>query len=474
MVTSKLVLALLALAVGARAGAGEPGPKPLETLAPLLGTWDAQGGGAPGKGTGTVSFARDAGGHAVVRRNAVTYPAADGRPASTHEDLLVLYAEAGATKGLYVDGEGHVIRYTAEASLPSRLVLASDPGPGPRFRLTHDWSDPASLRIVFEIAPPGSTEFKAYAEGGRRADAAPDGPPGVAPARGTEQRRGAAFRRRYSLRSPEVAMRRLLVGAVAACVSLPCAGAEGGVDRLYVLDCGWARVADESRFTPGANVGVPIDISHNCYLVHHRDGYLLWDTGYPDALASHPEGEHTPDGAFHRFRPRTLASQLAALGVKPSDVRFVALSHTHPDHVGNVDLFPDAPVLIERAEYDWAFAQKTKPFSPEHRVVKLDGDDDVFHDGSVVVLSTPGHTPGHASLAVHLPKTGWVILSGDAVHLRTSWDHRLVPNGSFDKEKTAASIQRLSDELARRHAQLWINHDKAQSDGLRHAPAFYE
>ncbi len=163
MVTSKLMLASLALALAP--GAGGTGPTPLESLTPLLGTWDAQGGGAPGKGTGTVSFAREAGGHAVVRRNAVTYPAADGRPASTHEDLLVLYADGAGTRALYVDNEGHVIRYTAEASSPTRLVLASEAGSGPRFRLTHDWSDPASLRIVFEIAPPGSTEFKAYAEG---------------------------------------------------------------------------------------------------------------------------------------------------------------------------------------------------------------------------------------------------------------------------------------------------------------------
>ncbi len=165
MVAYKLVVASLALALALGPGAGETGPNPLDALAPLLGTWEAQGGGAPGKGTGAVSFAREAGGHAVVRRNAVTYPAAGGRPASTHEDLLVLYADAGATKGLYVDGEGHVLRYPAEASSPTRLVLASEAAPGPRFRLTHDWTDPASLRIVFEIAPPGSTEFKAYAEG---------------------------------------------------------------------------------------------------------------------------------------------------------------------------------------------------------------------------------------------------------------------------------------------------------------------
>jgi glyoxylase-like metal-dependent hydrolase (beta-lactamase superfamily II) len=265
------------------------------------------------------------------------------------------------------------------------------------------------------------------------------------------------------------------LGILAALVTLaPPAGAQAGADRLWILDCGWARVADQSRLSPGVNVGVPIDISDSCYLVHHPQGYLLWDTGYPDALASRPEGERSADGVFHRHRPRTLAAQLAELGVKPADVRYVAISHTHPDHVGNVGLFPAAELLIERAEYEWAFAKPEKPFSPERRVVLLDGDRDVFGDGSVVILSTPGHTPGHASLLVHLPKTGWIVLSGDLAHTQANWDLRRVPVANVDPAKTRESMQRIADLLAARHARLWINHDKPQSDGLRHAPGSWE
>jgi N-acyl homoserine lactone hydrolase len=264
-------------------------------------------------------------------------------------------------------------------------------------------------------------------------------------------------------------------GLVSMLLALPRLAAAQGVDRLYVLDCGWATVADQSRFSPGVNVGVPIDISDNCYLVHHaRGGYLLWDTGYPDALASKPEGERTPDGAFWRHRPKTLTAQLAAIGVKPSDVHYVAISHTHPDHVGNVDLFPAATVLIQGAEYDWAFSQKDKPFSAGHPITRLDGDRDVFGDGSVTILSTPGHTPGHSCLLVRLPKTGWVILSGDVAHTQANWDARRVPQRNVDPARSVESMQRIADVMAQRHAQLWINHDKPQSDRLRHAPEFYE
>ena len=98
----------------------------------------------------------------------------------------------------------------------------------------------------------------------------------------------------------------------------------------------------------------------------------------------------------------------------------------------------------------------------------------MFGDGSVTIISTPGHTPGHQSLLVKLPKTGAVLLSGDAVHFKSNWDNRRVPAINADKDKTLASMQRMADMLAKEKAQLWINHDKAQRDTLKMAPEFYE
>ncbi|HWF93557.1 MAG TPA: MBL fold metallo-hydrolase, partial [Xanthobacteraceae bacterium] len=113
-------------------------------------------------------------------------------------------------------------------------------------------------------------------------------------------------------------------------------------------------------------------------------------------------------------------------------------------------------------------------FKPEHPVTKLTGDHDVFGDGSLVLISTPGHTPGHQSLVVKLPKTGTVILSGDAVHFKDNFDNRRVPAGNTDKDQTLASMQRIADFLSKEQAKLWINHDKVQSDTLKHAPEFYD
>jgi N-acyl homoserine lactone hydrolase len=252
------------------------------------------------------------------------------------------------------------------------------------------------------------------------------------------------------------------------------AAGNGVVERLYVLDCGEGRAADQSRWSPGVNVGQPIDLSDNCYLIRHEGGWLLWDTGIPEQVAQLPDGISAAGGAMTWKRPKTMASQLAAIGVAASDVRFVAVSHTHADHVGNVDMFPAATVLIQGAEYDWAFAKPEKPFSAEHKVHRLDGDLDVFGDGAVRILATPGHTPGHQSLLVHLARTGWLVLSGDAAHFEDNWINRRVPSMNVDKEKTLASLQRIADVLEEKKAQLWINHDHKQSERYKRPPEFYD
>lgn len=267
--------------------------------------------------------------------------------------------------------------------------------------------------------------------------------------------------------------------------------AAGGVDRLYILDCGQGHAADQSRWTVGVNVGKPIDISVNCYLIRHGRDWFLWDTGISDHVAEMPEGwlpGNDPKTGIHWTRAKTLLAQLAQLGLSPSDIHYVGISHTHPDHIGNIERFPDSLVYIQQAEYEGYFAAgnpgvaappgDTAPrFSKDHKVKLVEEDLDVFGDGSILIVYTPGHTPGHQSCLVHLPQTGWVLLSGDAVHLRSNWDNRRLPYfGRLSPEarlETAISMQRMADLMAFYHAQLWINHDIAQSRQLRHAPQFY-
>ena len=137
-------------------------------------------------------------------------------------------------------------------------------------------------------------------------------------------------------------------------------------------------------------------------------------------------------------------------------------------------MFPQAMLMVQKAEYGWPGPNNTPRFKAEHRVTKLEGDRDVFGDGSVVIISTPGHTPGHQSLLVKLPKTGVLVLSGDAVHFQSNWEHRRVPTNNTGQEQTRASMQRIADVLTKESATLWINHDKAQRDTLKLAPEYYE
>ena len=254
------------------------------------------------------------------------------------------------------------------------------------------------------------------------------------------------------------------------------AAAQAAVEKLYVLDCGQGRASDMSRWTPGENLGVAFDIRDNCYLIKHpQQGWLMWDTGVAEAVAAMPDGLVAGGGTSMWRRPKTIVAQLQEIGIKPEEIALVAVSHTHQDHVGNVTLFPRATLLIQRAEWDWAFAPtKSFPFPADLRARKLEGDHDVFGDGSVRLLSTPGHTPGHQVALVRLKTTGAVLLSGDAVHFKDNWEKRRVPSMNTSREQTLASLDRIAEVMKETGAQLWINHDKPQGDAAKRPPAFYD
>ena len=282
---------------------------------------------------------------------------------------------------------------------------------------------------------------------------------------------------------------RLLIAAAAALLVAACAHQDADppekatVQRMYVLNCGEAVVPDVSRWSPGVDVGVARAFSDNCYLIRHAKGWMLWDSGYPDSLAATPEGVVSPATGVRAKLPKTLVSQLAEIGVKPADVGYLAFSHSHGDHVGNANLFTGATLYIQEAEYDAAFGPTPQKFGfnpatydklRANPIVKLKGDFDVFADGSVTILSTPGHTPGHQSLMVRLQKTGVVILSGDMVHFQSNWENRRVPGFNFSRDQSLASMNKVAAIMVTEKAQLWINHDQAQAHKMLRPPAYYD
>jgi len=269
--------------------------------------------------------------------------------------------------------------------------------------------------------------------------------------------------------------------------NLPDPATAGFAEQLYRLDCGHSLANDESVWTPGENVGRSIEFSSTCWLIQHGSQWLLWDTGVPESALNDPKGWSTLPKLIVYHLDRTLTDQLAGIGLKTIDITYVALSHTHGDHIGNVRLFPNSTVLMQRAEYAWisspdgdndnvnqlkALARKLLG-TPEHLKL-LEGDTDVFGDGSVTLVSTPGHTPGSQSLLVHLKNSGFVILSGDVVHLEENFEKNTVPSLNTDKVASIASMDRIRRMIDTYKAKLFINHDKAQSDTLKLLPAFYD
>src|SRR5258708_27170197 len=142
-----------------------------------------------------------------------------------------------------------------------------------------------------------------------------------------------------------------------------------GVERLYILNCGEGVAGDISRWSPGGNVGKSMDFVDNCYLIKHARGWFLWDTGVTDAIAAMPNAQAPADPrATHWRLPNTLAAQLEQLGVKPADVKGMAAPHPHPDHTGNVEMFPQAMLYLQQTEYEWPGANNAPRFKPEHPV----------------------------------------------------------------------------------------------------------
>ena len=127
-----------------------------------------------------------------------------------------------------------------------------------------------------------------------------------------------------------------------------------GVDRLYVLECGHGTAPDQGRFSPGYNDGKPFDLVDNCYLIHHSEGYLLWGTGISDKIFGKPGGVPSLGGRPNWVRSNTLARQLDQLNIKPPDIRYIGLTNSHIDHIGNLEMFPTATILIQRSEWDFA------------------------------------------------------------------------------------------------------------------------
>jgi hypothetical protein len=131
----------------------------------LVGNWTGDGSGQPGQGTGAFSFSPDLQGKILVRKSFAEYPAANGKPASRHDDLLIVYRDEATheLRATYFDSEGHVIQYAVTPSAEGVVFTSDGASPGPRFRMSYTSTGKNTLKFKFEIAAPGK-ELTPYIE----------------------------------------------------------------------------------------------------------------------------------------------------------------------------------------------------------------------------------------------------------------------------------------------------------------------
>ncbi len=269
-------------------------------------------------------------------------------------------------------------------------------------------------------------------------------------------------------------MRRILCLGLGICgilAGLPASAQNAPEVALTRLDCGNAATPGSvARFSDTfAYPELKVQLTFSCYLVKHGEEYLVWDTGY--AVGANPNAPKV-----------SLVDQLAQLKLTPAQVRYVAISHYHGDHVGQAHLFPKATLLIGKG--DWDVLSGPRPLVPAAdpaplmnwiggggKVETITLDKDVFGDGMVVMIDTPGHTPGHHSLLVRLKESGNVLLTGDLAHFQENYDGNGVPTFNTDRAATLASLDRFKKIAATLKATVIIQHDPRDIGKLPAFPA---
>ena len=250
--------------------------------------------------------------------------------------------------------------------------------------------------------------------------------------------------------------------------------------HVYALCTGWIeldRAGMLSDLAPGQLWTVPV----LSFVVDHPRGKLLFDTGV------HCQARLDPLTRLGAERMKRLAvksqpgddvvPQLATLGLEPGDVRYIANSHLHFDHCGGNEFFPRATFLVQRPELEAARRPGFVPsYSPspidfdhplDYRLI--DGEHDVFGDGSVVLFPTYGHTPGHQSLLIRAGRDV-VVCASDACYTRENMDRDVLPKILWDASvmhDSLAALRKLRDQAG---ATMFYGHDPAQWEATPRAP----
>ncbi|WP_028890039.1 N-acyl homoserine lactonase family protein [Tenacibaculum ovolyticum] len=197
------------------------------------------------------------------------------------------------------------------------------------------------------------------------------------------------------------------------------------------------------------------------YVISHPKGNLMWDAGLPENLVV-PEPFHEPSGVFAVQRPDSLANQLKTIGFKIEDFKYFAMSHSHFDHTGHANYMKEATWLVQENEYNAVASDTLKTKNTAvislKKVKKLNGDYDVFGDGTVVIKYMPGHTVGHQVLYIDLGLEKPILLTGDLYHFEENRTNKGVPSFNYDVKQTLESMDKFESFAKEKNAEVIIQH----------------
>ena len=264
--------------------------------------------------------------------------------------------------------------------------------------------------------------------------------------------------------------------------------------RLYVFSSGWLNI-DKAALQTGATGKISVPVAF--FLVKHPKGNVLFDTGNNDKIITDPTYWGPLADALTPGRSPDVAidAQLDKIGVKPTDINYVVLGHMHLDHAGNVGKFPNATIVYQRDEIINAFWPKpgygccyiTGDFAmlrnnvgendpARQKVIELNGDLDLFGDGSIYIHRAVSHTPGTEMMVVRLPKTGLVVLTTDVCYLIENLQKDILPSVSlaYDPAGMLDAYSWIKHLMAAEGADVIFAHDPETFKQHKHSPEYYE
>ncbi|WP_373073346.1 N-acyl homoserine lactonase family protein [Zeaxanthinibacter enoshimensis] len=248
--------------------------------------------------------------------------------------------------------------------------------------------------------------------------------------------------------------------------------------KVFVLDGGYMVINDLSMFTQDDSYdGQRKIIDNPVFLIEHKKGRLLWDTGLPDSLSGRIPGEVDTTTSILFYIRKKLLHQIRAMNLSPDSIEYLAVSHSHIDHAGNVDYFENSTLFIDERELGYATKDRSSTNNDQliknSEIITFTGSYDVFGDKSVIIHSMPGHTPGHMSLQVNL-KRDTIFLTGDLYHFNEQRQFQRIPKFNTDTQQTLKSMEHFERLVHQYKAKVIIQHERTQFTQLPVYPEYLE